>query len=762
MIDVHQEDEDWLSQFFSGRNQLRWEELTSNTAREPWLSAVRGWISILEEGSESTPICLPCLAEDGSVQWYAGARNLQGSHALADELQAFFGPSYSRFNGRPHKLDPSDTQEAVLMNLLVGPVFRIDGHTENEVSGINRGFGLFYALLKRRPPSLKPTTRPFGMVRGLFDRALLAGNEKEARALLDEMQRSGRLNAANLKFLDVRLLAGLGLWDQIVLESNLLKDLTDFPLPPRVVRDVSEAFFRFYVQEFDHKGGLDTCLETLRSSSLLRLDKLFSQRHGIRHPAVIKLFLLRELLRDPIDIGYSKSLLTELSETDKSALVLEVFDFLENRTSTLSTEPDELDLRKEADSAFQEVDYDRALMLYLRLPADSMSILRMIVCAQLAADEKSARKVLNFLSTVPGIKLDEATQARVAALKQQARPIPESKQRLHHEEALHSREDSEWLQWATWVANGAKHAEAIAILRQHSGTWPTEAICGNAEEIETFAGLLGNASGEAEEVFKAAFDEIFSAFLLDVDDPPASLKSLYRSLLFLLAASESLSNNELNLTTQLASNLLEMGLSEAQYEEVITLLIDLFESNGALSSLDWALDLIEVLVFERCQDGEARLRFFTMVSHFAQQSAHRITQSQRRALEALHRDFEIEFPDVLKEAVLEENHNGEELLSNRLAGKRIAIYTLTESAGQRAADRLKELAPNTEVILNSDHECTERLSALAKSADIFVFAWKSSKHQAFYCVKKHRPELPILQPLGKGSASIIREVTEYA
>ena len=195
---------------------------------------------------------------------------------------------------------------------------------------------------------------------------------------------------------------------------------------------------------------------------------------------------------------------------------------------------------------------------------------------------------------------------------------------------------------------------------------------------------------------------------------------------------------------------------------MIALLVDLFENHGAPSSLDWALDVVEVLVLERCQDKEARLRFFTNVSHFAQQSAHRITQSQRRALEALHRDFEIDFPVVLKEPIEDEKHDGEELLSNRLAGKRIAIYTLTETAGQRAADRLKELAPSSEILLNSDHECTERLSALAKSADIFVFAWKSSKHQAYYCVKKHRPDLPILQPLGKGSASIIREVIEYA
>ena len=96
-----------------------------------------------------------------------------------------------------------------------------------------------------------------------------------------------------------------------------------------------------------------------------------------------------------------------------------------------------------------------------------------------------------------------------------------------------------------------------------------------------------------------------------------------------------------------------------------------------------------------------------------------------------------------------------------MANKKIAIYTLTEQAGKRAIILLKQLCPDVSVELNSDKVCTEKLRALAKHADIFVFAWKSSSHQAFYCVKDHRPDgWSIPQPLGKGSSSIIREVVD--
>lgn len=760
MIEVTAANEVWLSMFFSGRNQLRWEKLKANIAPEGWSSEVSDWVSLVDGvgQNEDIPICLPCLADDGSVQWYAGARTLIGSHALIDELRAFVGPSFSDYGDRPHDLDAADPQEAALKNIFVGSVFRIQGRDENEISDLNRSFALFRAVLARRPSTLTIATRPFGIVRGLFDRALSAGNGEEAHLLLDEMKKSGRLTSENLKFLEVRLLAGLGLWQELVVESNRLKELTDFDLPPRVVRDVTEAFYRSYVQEHDENGGLKACLEKLRVSSMTRLDRLFSRRRNIQHPEVIKVFLLRELLQDPIDLVYAGDLLTTLDGNFATPLVGEISDFL----GAMARDPGREELLAKAKTAFEDGDYDRALVLYLQAPPDLDSIKRMNFCAISSGDQRSARTVLDFVRSHPDVALDDGVENTLKALERQAEPIPKIELPSASKDTTTSNETSGWLDWARWVDEGAGKQEALSILRQNSDTWSVETLCQDPPSVAAFADFLGNASGDAEETFKAAFDDIFQNFLLDFDGPDVSLKPLYRNLLFLLVASPSLSESDLSVAMQLTSSLLGFGLTKPEYDDVIDQLDEMFESEKALNSLDWALDLLEGLVLERCQDEEARLRFFTKVSLFAQQSAHRITESQRCALEALHRDFKITMPTVFNEAADHvEDDDGDDVAS-RLAGKRVAIYTLTEPAGKRARDTLKELAPESEIILNSDHVCTENLSALAKSADIFVFAWKSSKHQAFYCVKNHRPtELPLLQPLGKGSASILREVLDH-
>lgn len=69
---------------------------------------------------------------------------------------------------------------------------------------------------------------------------------------------------------------------------------------------------------------------------------------------------------------------------------------------------------------------------------------------------------------------------------------------------------------------------------------------------------------------------------------------------------------------------------------------------------------------------------------------------------------------------------------------------------------LGQLVPDIKVSLNNNTVCTERLASLAQKSDLFVFAWRSSKHAAYYCIKNHRPkDLPIVMPRGKGTASIL-------
>jgi hypothetical protein len=123
-----------------------------------------------------------------------------------------------------------------------------------------------------------------------------------------------------------------------------------------------------------------------------------------------------------------------------------------------------------------------------------------------------------------------------------------------------------------------------------------------------------------------------------------------------------------------------------------------------------------------------QLNLVVAILEFARSRIHRLTSRQIEIVRALCADIGTS-PDPYLVGAPDEDPDAGALA--QLAARSIAIYTLAETAGQRALQILGKLVPGINVALNSDKVCTDRLAALARNAEIFVFAWRSSKHCAF-------------------------------
>ena len=254
----------------------------------------------------------------------------------------------------------------------------------------------------------------------------------------------------------------------------------------------------------------------------------------------------------------------------------------------------------------------------------------------------------------------------------------------------------------------------------------------------------------------------FAAFFPEGVEPTSATRPIAAVLFMLIAMDDTLSRADLTLLAQLLVHLLALGLSGDDYVSLVGDLEDVQARVGSYAQLPWSLDLCEALAIAPCPSEaarDARLRLFLQVLGQTQAFAHRLRPQDQLPIEFLAKDY-----GVCEEAIASLKRAKEEAVGSSalpsLDGKTIGIYTLAEAAGSRAKQALEVMFPGCNVEVNSDLVCTAKLTQLAKAADMFVFAWKGSSHQAFYCVKDAlKKGEPIWAP-GKGTASILRAILD--
>lgn len=751
---VSAHEQEWLERFFGPPNELSWMSLVDGSAPAEQADQVRQWLAHLGVERTIAPLVLPFMRGGHVTGWYATTQGQAGEYELRDELNAWLGPTWlSRFDRVPN--ETTDPMAAALRSRFGGNIYRFTGPDVAAMRTIAGRLSDFAALIERRPRIRRIQIRPVGAIRSDFERALLVGDEAQAEAMIVELKQTGRLNEENLKYLEVRLSAGLGLWPQIARDHWLIKTLADLALPPQILADLIEALYRTYLDEVEASGDPAALREAFAAQIATPYPKLFSSRRGIRAPRVIKAFTLFEQLQASPDSAIVASLLTLLpAETDVS--LFEPVIVAESKPTTATT----LD---KADEAFDDGQIDRAFEFYMRLPPSRKTISRLVSCGGTIGTDEARNRLLVWLEgTSPALleSLAPAVAAKINNLRQ-----------AHSNEATPVQSDPEamiacspWMRWAEQLQAGQNLAAAEHDARSAPTNWDASEVKKSGQLAEKFADILGGLDGEAGSIVRAAVPQIFASFFYDDGQASPATKPIASLLFLLIAMDDTLSRTDLDLLAQLTTLLIEQGVSSSEYVSLISDLKDVQKRIGSYAYLPWSLDVSEALAILPSPSDEARdarLRLFLQVLDEAAGFAHRLVPADLVLIEALAKDFGVE-PEAVSALKREADTDGTAYAARpSLNGKTIGIYTLAEAAGSRAKVALKELFPGCKVVVNSDLVATARLTSLAKAADLFVVAWKSSSHQAFYCVKDALAgREPIWAP-GKGTASILRAVLDH-
>lgn len=731
----------WLERFFSSRNALHWEAIACSKAPAAWLEQVGPWIVALATQGSQSPIVLPVFDADGPSQWYAMAENETTAVPLAQELTAVVGPSYSDFLGQPIQVDCSDEIECALQERFGRFVFRIRPVNMAARGEVTKALQLYLSLLRRRPDIPDRTQRPFGKIRAEFDRALLAGNEACAQHLYDELIASGRIDAEQQKYLEIRMLAGLGRQHQLAHNYSLIKSVLGLSLPTQTLSDLIEALYATYITAIENEPNVDAILSVFRDDIARHFGSLFQERKGIRQPNVLKAFLLYELAQDEPNIGRCETIATAYPNSVGRELITRWSSRL------ASVQPSGTDTCGFAGQALVDDDYELALRLSFEAFPATWTYSIMLRCAVELDDAEITRRVLVAINTAPEDVRTTWTKRDLTRLEQLQSVATSEESKVPQR-----RPDTNWLAWVRYVEAGRYEWPPLQILEEALLRWSPEDYASDPETCRQLAERIGNASGEAEHVFRDAFAALVEFFVDRQAHPVRGFIPLYSMLIRIVAWSGVVSANELELASVLMHALISLGPSKDDYVEALDSYAEIVTANNAPTNIDWALNAAEILVLHSSPDSELRLRFFMAVVDMARTHAHRLKPAQFAILSLLAKDYGC--ANLLEAFPFKEEDHADTVAHADFAGL-IGIYTLTESAGQRARQFLRKILPMARVEVNADLVATEKLKNLAATADIFVFAWKSSKHQAYYAAKEARGDMETLLPTGKGSASIL-------
>jgi hypothetical protein len=537
-------------------------------------------------------------------------------------------------------------------------------------------------------------------------------------------------------------LTGLGRHEEIARNFTLLRAIAELALPPQTIVDIVDALYRTHITDIEDDEPT-LVVSAFKKSIADAFGALFRERKGIRHPNVLKAFLLFELCSTKPNAARCEGI---LAAYPAAALGGQLLQRWWQHFATLSTpQTSSGDTLEAARQAMLDEDYEAGIKLCMHALPNSWAYSALLRCAVELGDSTVGSEILTLI--------DDAGEQVRSLFTDRDRSRIERLKNISPSEAASAGQS--WLVWAKSVTSGEYESSPIALLKDCVVKWNVEDYLSDVATCKGLAEVISNAPVAAEHIFRDAYPYLVEFFVSRVERPVRGFVPLYSILIKMIAWNGAASADELALTADLLEAFVSLGPTHDDYVETVSDLGEILQANRAAIHIDWALNSAEILALQSSPEEEVRLRFFMSVIDLVRANVHRVTEAQRLVLRMLAQDYAcLAVLDTLPEQ--EDDVDSKNDFST-FAGL-VGIYTLTESAGQRAKQVLEKVLPLARIELNADHAATDRLRHLAANSDIFVFAWRSSKHQAYYCAKEARGHRDMQLPPGKGCASILDSV----
>ena len=639
-----------------------------------------------------------------------------------DLIMAYLG-SWITFDVEQKSLEKLDQAAHALVD-ADGGVYRFAvASTGSGLSRVLEGVGRLQSALKSKPPRQFHRNQPVGRLIGDFLDACAVGAEFTAMELLDSLSRDHRLSRRNASFLRLQALAKFERWDDIE-NWNELPDLLKMNRSTRA----SDALARFVmarlpasarIEDFDHVksdyGALVPSTAAIKSADGAEYYAYWALSAGEKPGAV------REYLHSS---GWLDHIRREV--------------LLESLLTSTPIPPDErlapVD-RNALDAAIADGRLDTAITLLSNAEPtiEALPILKNLVVSTVSPEAFEALRRWHdtlgdittplITETTPTVRYGGLQEAFAAAFSDSTGP----------QDRLDALAACRQLGETTLMRPGAINAFVAEI----SGHLPV---------ADQYAGALVDLLLDIErDLFAAAGEELQA-----------------QSLRLLAIETWALSDNSgdrhrAGRMLILLDRFLAEGIPVSSYDHVIDLLRAAWQPFLTDADLPMALETIESLAANK-PDATSSLDDFALpiLARIGEHNARRLPSMELAAAEMLASEFGLELglsPAIL-DATIEERAGQ----TAPPEGTFIALYSLMESAANRAMRVLRERYPNIRVEVYSGKVASSSLRHAGMSADVLVVADRAAAHAATQALTESRAGKHIDYAQGKGTMSLLDAV----
>lgn len=743
--------------FFGPGNALRWDAIRSKAINSATLRRLEPFIAGIRRNDGL--LILPRARRDGETIWYVLAASEREMRVARDELRAFMGPSYATVVGYGD-LTKDDQVDAAVLEYFGRNALRFRIPNPQLADTARERLVLFLQIRSERPNDIRLRLRATGRILRDFEYALLAHDDRAAEAALGELRGGGRLDAANLLYLEIRRRVAAGDFSA-VLQHPHLQSLLSMRRPLRVTEALIRAVYDVELRRFEAESDPSGALQHFRTAVQPRFSELYDSRAGLSGAAVDASFVLLAVASTPPRHDMATAIIAEALTAGRPADYLQAVADLVTVAPRVPTEP--LDTLAGAGDAFAAGDMDRALAIAHGVPESAERAVLLLHCAFVIGALSPARDALAAFDRLPATERDRRLEhPRLATIVAQLRTLEAYESRLSAEPIAPARSPcvpEGWLEWLSALQGFERWPAAVAVAERGAREWSYAALITDSDAVATLSELLlVDRPPWAQTALRDALPYLVEFLLSDGPDP--RFRAVYDNLFLLMALDEQQSLPLVRNFVRVAEARLLVGLSEDVYREALEQLASAFERTSTPAIIEVALDALEVLLWSPCPSIDIRATFAGGVGALCSRWYRRIEASQALVLKALALDLGVTLEIPAGDAA---RSPADLPVWSRFRDKSVALYSLQESALRHAASALHELAPGIAVHCFHDKVGgSPSLRTAAATADLFVIATSVAKHAATSFIELHRRNKPVLYARGSGASSLLAALTEHS